>query len=143
MDTIIIVLPVIIVIILAYFVMHDNNDNSTTMAMSVVPSPNTYSNSLPNTTEPLTTKPPVVLQQVKLLVPEYPLDDAYYYDPSYYYDPYPYWWGGWGGWYGGSGSYGYRDRYHRRHNYNGHRRPSSGEIVHGGMRPGGHGGHHH
>ena len=128
MDTIIIGLLVIIVIILVYFVLHNDK--------SMIPSPNTFSNSLPMTTaQALATQAPVVLQPVEVLAPGYPLDEEYYYDPSLFYDPY--WW--WGGGYGG-GNY----RWH-------HQRPSSGDIVHGGIQPGnvhlgghmgGGGGHH-
>jgi len=126
MDTIIIVLLVIIVIILVYFVLHNDK--------SIIPSPNallpnTFSNSLPMTTnQALATQAPVVLQPVEVLAPGYPLDEEYYYDPALFYDPY--WW--WGGGYG-RGSNGYGGGNRRWH----HRLPSSGDIVHGGIQPGG------
>ncbi len=116
MDTIIIVLLVIIVIILVYFFLHNDK--------SVIPRPNTFSNSLPNTTIAPLTQAPVVLQPVEALAPGYPLDEEYYYDPGLFYDPY--WW--WGGLYSG-GSSGYNRRWHQQ-------RPSSGDIVHGGIQPG-------
>ncbi len=125
MDTIIIVLLVIIVIILVYFVLHSD--------ASMIPLPNTFSNSLPMTTTtsmntlPQATDAPVVLQPIEVLAPGYPLDEEYYYDPALFYDPY--WW--WGGWYG-SGYSGYNGGYRRWH----HQRPRSGDIVHGGIQPG-------
>ena len=109
---IIIVILVIIVIILVYFVLHTDT--------SVIPVPNTFSNSLPMTTSSLATQVPVILQPDEVLAPGYPLDEEYYYDPALFYDPY--WW--WGGWYGGGNR-----RWH-------HQRPSSGDIVHGGIQPG-------
>ena len=120
MNTIIIIFLVIIVIILIYFVLH--NDKS----KFVIPSPNTFSNSLPITTTALSTPEQVVLQPIEVLEPGYPLDEQYYYDPALFYDPY--WW--WGGGYGG-GSSGYGGNHYRPHH-----RPSSGEIVHGGIQPG-------
>ena len=71
MNTIIIILLVIIVIILVYFVLHNDKLNL------VIPSPNTFSNSLPMTTnQALANQAPVVLQPVEVLAPGYSLDEA-------------------------------------------------------------------
>lgn len=141
MDTIIIVVLVIVILVLVYFVVHGDGNTS------IVPSPNTFSNSLPTTTMAAEAETEtVVLQPVEILAPGYPLDEQYYYDPAYFYDPY-WWWGGWGSWDGR-----YRRPHHSGH-HNGHhnmrlRYPSSGDVVHGGIQPrnmrmGGSRGRHH